>query len=265
MGSLGDCSNGGPEGVVRIAAMSDVHCKVDSRGTFRPTFTQISKQADVLIVCGDLTHFGLIEELKVFLDEVEPALENMPVLAVLGNHDFESNRQDEILVMLAESGVTVLDGNCVELCGVGFTGIKGFGGGFGKRALQPWGEAAIKNFVNEVAKESDKLDAALATMNSGPRIVLMHYAPIRATIEGEAPEIFAFLGSSRLEEALNRHAVTAVFHGHAHEGYYAGRTSTDIPVFNVSVAVLKQNFPGRPPFFMFEVPVPKLVGKDISR
>ncbi len=255
MGVSGGCSGGGRGGTVRIAAISDVHCKVDSSGALRPVFAQIAGEADVLVMCGDLTHLGLVEELQVFLHEVEPALKAMPVLTVLGNHDFEANRQDEILAVLSRSGIVVLDGNSVDVCGIGFTGVKGFGGGFGEQALQPWGEAVIKNFVNAVAEESDKLESALANMKSGPRIVLMHYAPIRATVKGESPEIFPFLGSSRMEEALDRHAVTAVFHGHSHKGYYAGRTSKDVPVFNVSVAVLKQQFPDRPPFFIFEVPV----------
>lgn len=244
-----------PGEVVRIAATSDVHCKRDSRGLLRPVFEEIADKADILLVCGDLTHFGLIDEVEVFLHEVGPALRRIPVLSVLGNHDYESGREDELWRILSDAGIYMLDGNKQEIHGIGFTGVKGFGGGFGKRALQPWGESTIKNFVEAAINESTKLDLALSKLNSGPKIVLMHYAPILDTVEGEPPEIFPFLGSSRLEEALNRHSVTAAFHGHAHKGNLQGQTSAGIPVFNVSLAVLQQHFPGRAPYLMFEVPV----------
>jgi Icc-related predicted phosphoesterase len=243
--------------VVRIAAISDVHCKRDSGRLLKPVFAQIADEADVLVVCGDLTHFGLPEEALVFLEEVAPALGKIPVFSVLGNHDFESGKEDEIWRMLSEAGVVMLDGNDCEIYGIGFTGIKGFGGGFGKRALAPWGEPVIKSFVKETADESQKLEAGLAKLGPGPRIAVLHYAPIRDTIAGEDPELFPFLGSSCLEEPLNRHAVTTAFHGHAHSGYYLGNTSANIPVYNVAVAVLKKHRPDCPPFIMVEVPVKK--------
>ncbi len=207
-----------------------------------------------MLVCGDITHFGLPEELCVFLEEASPVLNRIPVLCVLGNHDFESGKDKELCNLLREAGVILLDGNNWEVHGVGFTGVKGFGGGFENRSLQPWGEPAIKNFVNEVVVESNKLESGLSKMDPGPRIVVLHYAPIRETVVGEPLEIFPFLGSSRLEEPLNRYAVTAVFHGHAHKGTFHGNTSTNIPVYNVATSVLKAHFPDRPPFFLFEVP-----------
>lgn len=245
------------ERIIRIAALSDVHCRRNKRGTLRPLFNEIAEKADILVVCGDLTHFGLIEEIDVFLFEVAPVLNKLPILSVLGNHDFESGKQEEITKILIDSGIRMLDGNCVEICGVGFTGVKGFGGGFGERALQPWGEAAIKNFVNEAVDESIKLDEGLSKLDPGARIAVMHYAPVRGTVEGEPPEIFPFLGSSRLEEPLNRHAVAAAFHGHAHKGQHMSKTSADVPVYNVSVSVLRKQFPERLPYMVFEVPVRK--------
>jgi Icc-related predicted phosphoesterase len=256
MGSRKTSSTGDiGKGVVRIAAMSDVHCNRDSDKVLQPVFAQIADEADILVVCGDLTHLGLREEAGVFLEEVAPALHKIPVLCVLGNHDFESGKQDEIWKMLSDAGVIMFDGNDLEIYGIGFTGVKGFGGGFGQWALHPWGETTIKDFVKESVDESSKLETGLARLGSGQRIALLHYAPIRDTVAGEDPELFAFLGSSRLEEPLNRHAVTAVFHGHAHAGYYVGKTSANVPVYNVAVAVLRKNFPDRPPFLMLELPV----------
>jgi Icc-related predicted phosphoesterase len=241
--------------VVRVAAISDVHCKRDSKQVLRPVFDQIAGEADVLLVCGDITHLGLPEEACVFLEQAVPVLNKIPVLCVLGNHDFESGKQDALWEQLSGAGLIMMDGDNLEIYGVGFTGVKGFGGGFGRLAVHPWGEQVIKDFVKEADIEAEKLETGLSKLDLGPRIVVMHYAPIRDTVAGEPPELFPFLGSSRLEEPLNRFAVTAVFHGHAHQGYFEGKTSANIPVYNVSVAVLKQRFPGRSPFFILEVPV----------
>jgi Icc-related predicted phosphoesterase len=182
-------------------------------------------------------------------------ISKIPVLGVLGNHDFESGKQDELWRQLCDAGVTMLDGNTLEIRGIGFTGVKGFGGGFGRSALQPWGERAIKDFVKEIDLEKRKLESGLSGLDHSPRIVVLHYSPIRETVAGEPPEIFPFLGSSSLEEPLNRHPVTAVFHGHAHQGAFEGKTSANVPVYNVAVTVLKRRFPDRLPFFVLEVPV----------
>ncbi len=198
---------------------------------------------------------GLPEEACVFLEQAVPVLNKIPVLCVLGNHDFESGKQDALWEQLSGAGLIMMDGDNLEIYGVGFTGVKGFGGGFGRMAVHPWGEQVIKDFVKEVDIEAEKLETGLSKLDPGPRIVVMHYAPIRDTVAGEPPELFPFLGSSRLEEPLNRFAVTAVFHGHAHHGRFEGKTSANVPVYNVSVAVLKQRFPERAPFFMLEVPV----------
>jgi Icc-related predicted phosphoesterase len=178
----------------------------------------------------------------------------VPIVAVLGNHDYESGRTDEIRRILNDAGVTMLDGEACEIHGVGFAGIKGFAGGFGRGTLGYWGEPAIKQFVQEALDEALKLEAALMRLRAPQKIAVLHYAPIRATVEGEPPEIFPYLGCSRLEEPLARHPVTAVFHGHAHHGSPEGRTVGDIPVYNVSLSLMRRHFPDRPPFRVLEVP-----------
>jgi Icc-related predicted phosphoesterase len=156
----------------------------------------------------------------------------------MGTHDLESGKADDVCSILREAGVDILDGDAREIGGVGFAGVKGFAGGFGARALGPWGEPTIKQFVHEAIDETLKLEGALARLRTTQRAVLLHYAPIRATVEGEPLEIFPFLGSSRLEEPLTRYPVTAVFHGHAHNGTLEGRTAADVPVYNVALPLL---------------------------
>lgn len=170
---------------------------------------------------------------------LELAEAKVPTIAVLGNHDFESGEQDEVKRILIEGGVHVLDGDAHEVGGVGFAGVKGFGGGFGQRALGPWGEDAIKRFVQEAVDESLKLEAALARLRTPIRVVLLHYAPVEDTVRGEPPTIYPFLGSSRLEEPIDRYHAHAVFHGHAHSGSPDGRTKGGIPVYNVSLPLLR--------------------------
>ncbi len=238
---------------VKIAAISDLHYRLDSGRQLGAVFERVAQEADILLVCGDITHHGLAGEAAVFIEDAAPVLGKIPVLGVLGNHDFESGNQEVLFRRFRNAGVIMLDGDTRHIRGIGFAGVKGFAGGFGRMALQPWGEAAIKNFVQEAAAESQKLARALSELNSGPKIVLMHYSPIRETVAGEPQEIVPFLGSSSLEEPLNRFAATAAFHGHAHKGCLQGRTGANIPVYNVSLGVLKRLFPERPPFFLLEV------------
>ena len=186
--------------------------------------------------------------------EIGPVLKaQIPIVAVLGNHDFEGGQPEAVKQILCEAGITVLDGDAVELKGVGFAGVKGFCGGFGRHSLEPWGEQAIKLFVREAVDEALKLESALARLRTPNRIALMHYSPIKSTVEGEPPEIFPFLGSSRLEEPVNRYEVEAVLHGHAHHGSPEGRTSANVPVYNVSMPLLRRHFPDRPAFRVLEV------------
>lgn len=239
------------DSVVRLAALGDIHYGKTSQGSYAPLFSQIAESADVLVLCGDLTDYGLADEARVLARDLAPI--KIPVVAVLGNHDFEANQEREIVQALSDVGVHVLDGDSWEFRGVGFAGVRGFCGGFGRGALGPWGEKIIKDFVHEAVQEALKLESALARLKTDHRIVLLHYAPIRATVEGESPEIFPFLGSSRLEDPLVRFEVTAVFHGHAHKGAPEGKTQSGIPVYNVAHPVLKANYPDRPPFRLFEV------------
>jgi Icc-related predicted phosphoesterase len=239
---------------LRIAALGDIHVSKTSQGAFQPIFSQISSAADVLLLCGDFTDYGMPEEARVLARELTVA-SKIPVIAVLGNHDFESGHQDEIRRILADAGVTVLDGEATEVHGVGFAGVKGFAGGFGRGALGPWGEAAIKRFVQEAVDEALKLEAALARLRTHRRVAILHYSPIRATVEGEPPEIFPYLGSSRLEEPINRYRVNAVFHGHAHRGSPEGRTATGVPVYNVAMPLLARTHPERPPYLVVELPL----------
>jgi Icc-related predicted phosphoesterase len=238
--------------VVRIAAVGDIHCGRTSAGTLQPLFTAAAEQADVLLLCGDLCDYGLVEEAHILVRELSNA-PRIPTIAVLGNHDFESGKQKEIFDILCTAGVHMLEGEAVELYGIGFAGIKGFAGGFGAHTLGAWGEGAIKAFVKEAMDEALKLESALSRLRTPQRIAVLHYSPIRATVEGEPAEIFPFLGTTRLEEPLNRFAVTAVVHGHAHRGTPEGRTSAGIPVYNVSLPLLRARFPKGPPFRAFEV------------
>ena len=241
-----------PRTHLRIAALGDIHVSKTSQGAFQPVFSQISSTADVLVLCGDFTDYGLPEEARILARDLTAAVK-IPVIAVLGNHDYESGHEDEIRRILTDAGVAVLDGEATEVHGVGFAGVKGFAGGFGRGALGPWGEGTIKRFVQEAVDESLKLEAALARLRTHRRVALLHYSPIRGTVEGEPPEIFPYLGSSRLEEPINRYRVSAVFHGHAHRGSPEGRTATGVPVYNVAMPLLARTYPERPPYLIVEL------------
>jgi len=244
-----------PKEVLRVAAVGDIHCTKTSQGALQPLFSQINERADVLLLCGDLTDYGLPEEAYILAKELTVAVK-IPAIAVLGNHDYESGKQEEVQRILGEAGIIVLDGDAYTFHGVGFAGVKGFAGGFGQWVLGPWGEESIKRFVHEAINEALKLEAALAKLNTTQRIAILHYSPIRTTVEGEPPEIFPFLGSSRLEEPLNRYPVTAIFHGHAHHGSPEGRTARDVPVYNVAAPLLRKVYPDQPPFRLIEIPLP---------
>lgn len=244
----------GEGGTLRIAAVADIHCTKTTEGTLQAVFEAAGARADVLLLGGDLTDYGLPEEGRRLVREL--ASVRIPILAVLGNHDYESGSPDELKEVLREGRVQVLDGDTVEIQGVGFAGVKGFGGGFGRRTLEPWGEAATKAFVREAVDEALKLERALARLRTPQRVVLLHYSPVEATVEGEPREIFPFLGSTRLEEPLNRYRATCCFHGHAHRGAPEGRTATGIPVYNVALPLLRRLDPEALPVRFLEVPVP---------
>jgi len=238
---------------VRIAALGDLHCTRTSIGKFHNLFAQVSESADMLLLAGDLTDTGHAEEARVLAKELSAL--RVPGVAVLGNHDFESGRQEEVSQILTDSGITMLDGEACEVNGIGIAGVKGFAGGFGSHALGPWGEPILKQFVHEAVNEALKLEASLARLRSARQVVLLHYSPIRQTVEGEPIEIYPFVGSSRLEEPISRFPVSLIVHGHAHRGRHEGRTKNDVPVYNVSLPLLHRTFPDRPPFLVLEVTV----------
>jgi Icc-related predicted phosphoesterase len=241
-------------GRVRIAAVADLHFGRAGTGPpLRTLFGDVVERADVLALCGDLTDTGEPEDARALVRALSPA--TIPTVAVLGNHDCESGKMAEVIRILGEAGVHMLDGTSFEVYGVGFAGVKGFCGGFGRRALGPWGEEIVKLFVQEALNEALKLETALARLRNGPRIVLMHYSPIEGTVEGEPKEIYPYLGSSRLEEPLTRYPVDAVFHGHAHHGAAEGHTRTGVPVYNVSMHLMQREHPDGPLFRFLDVPV----------
>ena len=245
------------ETVVRVAALADLHCTKTCQGALQPLFARIGEAADVLLLAGDLTDYGLPEEASVLARELTAL--RIPAAAVLGNHDFESGQSSVVRQILTDAGLIVLDGDACELQGIGIAGVKGFGGGFGRRALGPWGESIIKQFVREAVDEALKLEAALARLRTTQIVALLHYSPVQQTVEGEPLEIYPFLGSSRLEEPIGRYPVSFVLHGHAHRGQLEGATQHGVPVYNVSMPLLTRTFTDRPPFRVFDVPIGEAV------
>lgn len=227
-----------------VAAIGDLHVTEDSVAPYRDMFAEISRAADVLVLCGDLTNFGKTTEAEILGEDIRTC--DIPVLGVLGNHDFECGQPEEVTRILHEAGMTVLDEQAVEIHGVGFAGVKGFMGGYGRGELAPFGEPIAKAFVDEAMKEARKLENALRTIRTERSVAVLHYSPVTDTLEGEPPEIFQYLGAQRLAEPIDRFDhVKAVVHGHAHHGRYEGRTPRGIPVYNVAQFVVKPLF-GRP-------------------
>jgi Icc-related predicted phosphoesterase len=237
---------------MRIAATADIHYGKHSKGKADDLFEKAAKVADVLLICGDLTDYGLAEEAELLAADIRSHA-RLPIIGVLGNHDFESAQPTQVRGVLEAAGVTVLDGEATQIKEVGFAGVCGFGGGFGRRMLNAWGEPLIKTFVQEAIDHSVRLEQALATLQTSKRVVLLHYSPIRATVTGEDPEIFPFLGSTRLEEPINRFRVDLVLHGHAHNGTADGLTSTGILTHNVSYPLQIKNDAHSSGFRIFEI------------
>lgn len=239
---------------VKIAAVGDIHTRESDKGKWSERFREISQIADVLLLCGDLTDTGDEEEAEVLSGELKAC--TIPVVAVLGNHDCEKGRQKLIRQVLQNDKVHILEGEAVVIEGVGFAGVKGFGGGFDNHMLSMFGEDAMKAFVQEAVDEALHLDRALARLdaneNNLKKIAVLHYAPIKDTIIGEPEAIYPFLGCSHLAEPLNSRNVVAAFHGHAHAGVLEGKTHSGVKIFNVSEPILtKAGY--KEPFFMFEI------------
>lgn len=232
-----------------VAALGDVHVKeTQDGGAVRALMAEMAQAADVIVLCGDLTDTGSPREAELLAEHLRAA--PVPVVGVLGNHDYESGRVDEVKHILCQAGLRLLDGSSVEIDGVGFVGVKGFPGGFGKRMLGAFGEPAIKTFVSEAIAEAMQLENAMRGVRSTRSLVVLHYAPIAETVEGEPPEIYPFLGCSRLAETIDRFTVDAIVHGHAHRGRYEGRTPGGAPVYNVAWAIPK---PSGKPYALLEI------------
>jgi len=225
-------------GAITVAAIGDLHVTENGARRYRELFAEISDVADVLVLAGDLTDFGKPGEAELLAEDLRAC--TIPAVGVLGNHDYECGCPDKVTEILTQAGVTILDQQACVIEGVGFAGVKGFIGGFGRAELDPFGEAAIKTFVDESINEARKLEHQLRTLRTERVMAVLHYAPIPETIEGEPLEIFPFLGSSRLAQAVDRFdTVKAVVHGHAHRGRYSGATPGGVPVYNVAQFVVK--------------------------
>lgn len=238
-----------------LAALADIHVKTTDKGLWRSCFETINEQAQVALICGDLTNTGDEDEATVLAEELQAL--RIPVVAVLGNHDYEKGRHKQIRQILQEANMTILDGEAIVIGDIGFAGVKGFGGGFDRYMLSMFGEDAMKAFVQEAVNESLLLDRALARLEQEhpdyKKVALMHYAPVRDTVAGEPVEIYPFLGSSHLAEPLQRRTVTCAFHGHAHAGTFSGATPNGIPVYNVAVPVLHAHFDKNTHFTLLDV------------
>jgi Icc-related predicted phosphoesterase len=228
---------------MRIAATADLHFTPQRYAALQDQLNQVRNEADVLVLAGDLTNFGKPEEMQLLLNALVRI--RIPTIAVLGNHDYESGQAANLMKMMTDEGIKVLDGSAYERDGVGFAGTKGFVGGFGRGVLTAFGEPEIKEFVKASLEETLKLERAMSQLRTKKRVIVLHYAPVAATVQGEAPEIFPFLGTSRLAEVVDRHGADLVVHGHAHNGALEGRTTTGIPVHNVAITLLQQQQPSR--------------------
>lgn len=229
---------------MRIAATADLHFSAARQNALHDQLARVRDEADVLVLAGDLTNYGEPAEMEPLLNVVVRS--RVPTVAVLGNHDYESGKQVELMRMMSGSGIKVLDGTAYERDGVGFAGTKGFVGGFGRGALTAFGEPEIKQFVQASIDETLKLERAMAQLRTPKRVVVIHYSPIAATVQGEAAEIFPFLGTSRLAEVIDRHGADLVLHGHAHHGQLEGKTTGGSPVYNVAITLLQGRQPSAP-------------------
>jgi Icc-related predicted phosphoesterase len=235
---------------VRIAAAGDLHVHDKPPGNYRSFFTNVSSRADIVVLCGDLTNLGTVAEAQSLAADLSAC--SIPVIGVLGNHDYQSGHADEVKKILREGKMVLLDDETFEFQGVGFAGVKGFPGGFNRYMLTSFGEEAIKRFVNEAISESLKLENALRSLSTSKIAVVLHYSPIAQTLLGEPPEIYPFLGCSRLAETIDLFDVDIVFHGHAHKGTHEGRTNKGVPVFNCCVELMR-NIHAEQPYALVEI------------
>lgn len=235
---------------MRIAATADIHFSPQSYDRIREPLSRVREDADVLVIAGDLTNYGKAEEMHSLLNALVRL--RIPIIAVLGNHDYESGQEQELMKMMTTEGIKVLDGSSYERDGVGFAGTKGFIGGFGRGVLTAFGEREIKAFVQASIDETMKLERALSMLRTEKVVIVTHYAPISETVRGEPVEIWPYLGSSRLAEVIDRHGAALAVHGHAHHGQPDGKTTAGVPVHNVALSLLLAQKPPCP-YRVFEV------------
>jgi len=230
--------------MIRIAAVGDLHYGVGSPSILRPSLEHLPDRADLLVLAGDLTRCGGTDEIKILAGDLRQL--RIPVIAVLGNHDYQADKEDEVRKVLEDAGTRVLEGEAttVQINGtrVGVAGTKGFGGGFRGAHGTDFGEPEMKAFVGHTKKLATGLEHALRGLDVDFKIALLHYSPIEATLEGERLEIYPFLGSYLLAEAIDNAGADIVFHGHAHHGSEKGRTPAGIPVRNVAQPVIRHAY-----------------------
>jgi Icc-related predicted phosphoesterase len=230
--------------VIRLAAVADLHFGPDAAGTYRPHLGSIADRADAFLIAGDLTRLGEPEEARVLAEELREL--PIPTVAVLGNHDHHADRADEVRSIVEAAGVRVLEGEGIvlEVAGsrLGIAGAKGFGGGFAGVSASEFGEPEMKAFVRHTMEVAGRLEEALRGLDADRRVVLLHYSPVKETLDGEPPEIHAFLGSYLLAEAIDRAGADLVLHGHAHRGTETGATPGGVPVRNVAWPVIGQAY-----------------------
>ncbi|WCN80471.1 metallophosphoesterase family protein [Micromonospora sp. LH3U1] len=230
--------------VIRIAAVGDVHLDQDVVGRFRPALEELPDCADVLLLAGDLTRHGTEAEARCVAEEFGGLA--VPVVTVLGNHDHQCDQVPQVVKVLEDAGITVLEGNGVVLdCAggrLGIAGVKGFGGGFAGRCASDFGEPEMKSFVRTTTDSADRLGAALRSLDCDMLVALTHYAPVPDTLVGEPLEIYPFLGSYQLGQAIDSAPTALALHGHAHAGTERGTTPGGVRVRNVAHPVIKQAY-----------------------
>jgi Icc-related predicted phosphoesterase len=226
--------------MIHVAAVGDIHFAPDAAGTLRPHLAHLEERADLLLLAGDLTRVGTVEEAKALADELSDV--GVPMVAVLGNHDYHSDQADEVIAVLEGIGITVLEGDSVVVpvngSTVGVAGTKGFGGGFVGACGSEFGEPEMKAFVAHSRCLAERLEGALAALDADVKVALLHYAPCPDTLHGERLEIYPFLGSHLLGEAVDRGGATLTVHGHAHRGTERGLTAGGHHVRNVAQPVI---------------------------
>ncbi|HJR42964.1 MAG TPA: metallophosphoesterase [Gemmatimonadaceae bacterium] len=239
---------------VRLAAVGDFHVGEEDAGAYRDLFSRANDEADVLLLCGDLTRRGLAPEFKAVVSELADV--KIPIVAVLGNHDYESGQMNEGTTILRGRGVHVLAGDAFELNEhLGFAGVKGFMGGFGRGTLTAFGEPETKAFVAAALEEVQRFELALRRLATPIRVAMLHYSPVVGTVTGEPEIIYPFLGTDRLAEPIDRYGCALAFHGHAHSGTFRAQTSGGVPVFNVSLPLLRKEGLGKM-YYVHEVATP---------